>query len=388
MKEASTLADAGYQVEVIGGWFDRNLKARDQELLPQLNFRYTPVLDLVENSGATRFKARLQRRLGEIGQQRGLENSWQLGYFSRDLRRAARRSTADLLIAHSEQAMAAIAPVRDTRLGVDLEDWFSEDGQSESGVARPVQLLRSLENKLLNRGKHSSCTSKAMSQRLAATFGCRPPTVIYNTFRWADRSAIDGQFKDRKDLRRPSLHWFSQTLGKARGLEDLFRALPHLSQKIEIHLRGKPLISGDALLNEYLPNEWRSQVFVHDLVSNDDLLSRIAEHDIGFSGDSPYCANREATISNKVFQYLLAGLAVVASDTAGHREVAEQSNGALTIYEPGNPLSLAAALNELLDYPGHLKEAKHCALRAAENPFCWERQRAILVESVGRALAT
>lgn len=387
MKEATTLAGAGYDVEVIGGWFDPDLRARDQELLPRLNFRYTPVLDLVENSGATRFTARLKRKLGEMGQQHGLENSWQLGYFSTVLRSAARRSTADLLIAHSEQAMAAVSAEPDSRLGVDLEDWFSEDGQSEIGIARPVQLLRSLEKRLLKQGKHSSCTSKAMSQSLAGTFGCRPPTVIYNSFEWSERASIDGEYKDRRDLRLPSLHWFSQTLGKARGLEDLFRALPYLNRKIEIHLRGKPLSSCDEWLNDYLPNEWRSQVFIHDLVTNDELLSRVAEHDIGFSGESPYCANKNMTISNKVFQYLLAGLAVVATDTAGQREVAEQSGSAMSIYESGNPESLAASLNQLLDSAERLGEAKNSALRVAKNVFCWEHQMPVLLESVDRALA-
>lgn len=388
MKEATTLANAGYQVEVIGGWFDRILRRRDKELLPRLNFRYTPVLDLVENSGPGRFTARVKRKLGEMGQRRGLENTWQLGYFSTVLRSAARRSRADLLIAHSEQAMAAVASARDSRLGVDMEDWFSEDGQSAIGTPRPTRLLRSLEKQLLKQSKHSSCTSRAMSQSLAEEFGCRPPTVIYNTFQWSERATLDGQLKDRIDRQLPSLHWFSQTLGKARGLEDLFSALPYLNRKVEIHLRGNQCVGFDEWLMKHLPAEWRSQVFIHGLVSNDELLSRIAEHDIGFSGDSPCCASRELTIPNKVFQYMLAGLAVVASDTAGHREVAAQSGSALTIYESGNPESLAAALNALLDNSQRLAESKNCALRAAESTFCWEQQMPILLDSIDKALTT
>jgi len=54
-------------------------------------------------------------------------------------------------------------------------------------------------------------------------------------------------------------------------------------------------------------------------VDGDDLLSRIAEHDIGFAGEMPHCRSRDLTVTNKILQYLLAGLAVVASGTAGQR---------------------------------------------------------------------
>lgn len=385
LKEAQTLADAGYNVEVFGGWFDPTLRARDQELLPQLNFKYRPVVDLVSDSGPGRFTARLKRRLGEMGQRRGLENTWQLGYCGTVLRDVARRSEADLLIAHSEQAMAAVTSASDSRLGVDMEDWFSEDGGSAAGTPRPIGLLRLLEERLLKNGRHSSCTSHAMSDKLVAEFGCRPPTVIYNTFCWSERNSLDNQIKDRRDFQMPSIHWFSQTLGRGRGLEDLFQALALLKQKVEVHLRGNPVSGFDEWLDQLVPHEWRSQVFVHELVRNHELLSRIAEHDIGFSGDIPNCPSRQVTISNKVFQYLLAGIPVVASNTAGHREVAEQASEAVTIYEPGDPESLARALDQLLSNSFRLAAAKSAALKAASEEFCWERQAPVLVNSVDQA---
>ncbi len=57
-------------------------------------------------------------------------------------------------------------------IGVDMEDWFSEDGTSEAKRRRPVRLLRSFEQSLLSRGAHTPCPSRAMSEALAAEFGC------------------------------------------------------------------------------------------------------------------------------------------------------------------------------------------------------------------------
>ena len=44
-------------------------------------------------------------------------------------------------------------------------------------------------------------------------------------------------------------------------------------------------------------------MFVHPVVHNDELLSRIAEHDIGFAGEMKYCQSRDLTVTNKIFTF-------------------------------------------------------------------------------------
>lgn len=225
-----------------------------------------------------------------------------------------------------------------------------------------------------------------MSQALASEFGCPQPTVVYNAFPWSDRKYIDGLPKDRRDGALPSIHWFSQTLGQGRGLEDLIAALPLLKQPAEIHLRGNPATSLNNWMASHLPESWRSRIVVHPPVLNTELLSRVAEHDIGFAGETSLIRSRDLTVTNKILYYLLAGLAVVASDTAGQREVAAQAPGAVLLYPSGNAAALAARLNTLLGSEDALRQAKCAALAAAKETFCWERQERALLESVNRAL--
>jgi glycosyltransferase involved in cell wall biosynthesis len=226
-----------------------------------------------------------------------------------------------------------------------------------------------------------------MSGALSREFGCRPPTVIYNAFAWAERRGLDHAAKERRDRRLPSIHWFSQTLGTGRGLEDLVAALPHLRSPAEIHLRGQPVAGFVESVRSQLPPPWSGRVFFHPLVRNEELLPRIAEHDIGFAGEQTYCRSRDLTVTNKILQYLLGGLAVVASDTAGQREVAAQAPGAVFLYRPGDCATLAEHLNRLLGSVERLATAKAAGLRAAERTFCWERQVPRLVDSVRAALA-
>jgi glycosyltransferase involved in cell wall biosynthesis len=384
IKEAEALAKAGYRVKVFGAWFDPRLKARDRALIEATDYKFIPVLDTTRDDMAAMIP-RARSRLGSLVQRTAnWENAWQLGYAYPYLQHAALRENADLYICHSEQALAVGADLlrRRARVGVDMEDWFSEDIPAEARRHRPVRLLHRLEHKLLTEGAFSFCTSRAMSAALAEAYGCRAPTVIYNAFPWAERKTIDGTAKDRTKNARPSIHWYSQTLGAGRGLEILLSAFAQVSHDAEIHLRGTIASGFGDWLRANIPVRWRDRVFIHEPVHNDVLLSRVSEHDIGFAGEVPHCQSRNLTITNKMFHYLLGGLAVVASDTSGQREVAAQAPGAISLYPPEDATALAAQLSALLQSPERLAAAKRAALAAAE-VLCWEKQEQILVSAIG-----
>jgi glycosyltransferase involved in cell wall biosynthesis len=388
IKEASTLAQAGYAVEVLGAWFDSDLKRRDQDLIGRVPFTFSPVADFTTNN-AKQFIGRIKSKAAKFAHQSlGFESGWQLGPVIAALLKAAHKSEADLFLAHSEAAMMVAASMlkKGRKVGVDMEDWFSEDLLPEMRRGRPVKLLRDLESRLLNEGVHTTCTSRAMGDALAREYGCDQPMVIYNAFAWEDRIRIDGLVKDRRDRKIPSIHWYSQTLGFGRGVEELIAALTLMKEEAEIHLRGKPVVGFPDWLAAQLPPTWRDRVIVHDLVSNDELLSRIAEHDIGFAGEQTHCRSRDLTVTNKILHYLIGGLAVVASDTAGQHEVARQAGRAIHLYRRGDAVDLARRLDFLLSSRTDLARAKEDALVAAEKIFCWEEQAPRLTERVVRAL--
>src|SRR5262249_26701195 len=150
-----------------------------------------------------------------------------------------------------------------------------------------------------------------MSSAFAAAYGCGPPVVIYNAFPWSERQSLDNGTKDRQNPAIPSIHWYSTTLGPGRGLEELIAAIPLLKRDVEVHLRGNPVPGFPESLRSRVADRWRDRLFFHSVVPNGELLSRIAEHDIGFAGEQRYCRSRDLTVTNKILHYLLGGLAVV-----------------------------------------------------------------------------
>lgn len=393
MKEATTLARAGYRVDVLGAWLDPEFKARDERLLKELPFRFTPVID-VTVAGARAALARLAQRARRKTAQltydlTGVQNSLQLGLGHGRMLRAALNTPAQLYLAHSEPCLAVAGRLlrAGRRVGVDMEDWFSEDLLPEARRHRPLGLLRSLEREVLSRGVYASCPSRAMSGALAAAYDCPPPTVVYNAFARSDRRTGDGTRRDCRKRSMPSLHWFSTTLGPGRGLEELLGAIELLDRDFVLHLRGRPAPGFAEWIGTRIPERLRDRVQLHPLVANDQLLPCIAEHDIGFAGEQPDCRSRDLTVTNKILYYLLAGLAVVASDTTGQREVAAQAPGAVLLYPAGDIRALVGALDRLLGSPGALVQAKAAALAAAQDIFCWERQEPVLLAAIERAVA-
>ena len=127
-------------------------------------------------------------------------------------------------------------------------------------------------------------------------------------------------------------------------------------------------------------------MYIHETVANTELLSRIAEHDIGLALEVPYCLNKKHTISNKLFQYLQAGLAVIATDTPGQREILSQYPNIGSLIPSENPQVLAIAIEDLLINPQKLTQTKTAALDVAQNHLCWEKQTQRLRSLIEKSL--
>jgi glycosyltransferase involved in cell wall biosynthesis len=134
------------------------------------------------------------------------------------------------------------------------------------------------------------------------------------------------------------------------------------------------------------PSKRNHALYLHGLVPPEDLLSRIAEHDIGMALEQHEPDSRNLTVTNKILHYLLGGLAVVATDTAGQKEVAGQAGDAVRLCSADAPDEMARQLRELLRSENQLDTAQKHAVRAAREEFSWERQVPRLLRSVGEAL--
>lgn len=306
------------------------------------------------------------------------------------LTRHAREVRADLFIAHNLAALSATADLA-RRAGVPFafdaeDDHLGELPETEHG-SMEARLRDTLLARYLPRCVYVSTPSEGIADALRSRYGIARPAVVHNSFPWSSRATIDGIRRDRGHAGL-SLYWCSQTVGLDRGVQDAVRAAARVRGDVHLHVRGDgPESVRDALRG--LAREvglGAERLHFHAQVHPDALLSRTAEHDVGLALEQPATLNRRETVANKLFLYLLAGLAVGATDTPGQRRVMQATADAGFLYAPGDVVALAHALQVLHDDPAKLARTKTAALAAARDRWAWEREQLHVVEAVERAL--
>jgi len=276
---------------------------------------------------------------------------------------------ADWFVAHTQPALpaaAAAAAKWNARLGFDCEDLLSEMGDEF------CEANRRIEKKYLARCDYITATSNAMAEYLSKAHGVPPPVVLYNVL---PLSLADGLLPpaQRPAHTKLRLHWAGQTIGMDRGLQDAFEACAGLGDQIEIHLRGKVSdLDKAALLAHAGRFQIADRVHVHPRIDSDELIHSMAEHDVGLALERHQNRNYNLTVTNKVFSYMLAGLAIAATDTVGQREVLSQAPGAGILYPAGDAASLRKLLQSWLNHPQQLARARQAAWDAARSRFCWD----------------
>jgi glycosyltransferase involved in cell wall biosynthesis len=76
---------------------------------------------------------------------------------------------------------------------------------------------------------------------------------------------------------------------------------------------------------------------------------------------------------NKLFEYMLAGLAVVGSDFPHWRQFVERTGAGLLV-DPQDPNAIAEAIAWLLEHPAETEEMGKCGRRAVLDKYSWERE--------------
>jgi len=387
VKEATTLGTAGYDVTVMSISVQERFERMDRELMRGLPFKRVTI-DYAADTIAARLADFLQRgatwAARRLCSELEVETAQTLGPATA-LLRFARSFPADLTIVHTEIPIwAAQYLIQDgRRVAVDVEDWYSEDLLYADRQSRPIKLLRHAEEFALRHAAYSSATSRSMADALTTALQCPPPIVLRNTFPLQPRPRTHNPVPTTGG---PRFIWFSQTIGPGRGLELFFAAWARTTQPSQVYLLGDARPGYREKLLDRLPEARRDDLHFIPLVPPEQLPDRLAEFDIGLALEPIWPVNRNITITNKIFQYMNAGLAVVASNTAGQREVLEAAPDCGLLVTAHETTEYAAHLDALIGDPARLRATQLAARAAAEREFCWERETPRLLAAVAQAL--
>lgn len=384
-KEAVALQELGHEVVILGVWFDEEMATLDLELARRLGVRYQPVVDLRGmglSSTFGRFISRISNRCSKY-----LYKSFStvtpslFGLGVGQLCKSARSKQGAITIGHGEAGLFVVNELSKNgqNVGVDFEDWYSEDLLPSARVHRPIKHFQQMELKILAKAKYCITTSKALSQSLSQS---TPPRVVYNSF--PDEFRPD---EERHASSPIQFCWFSQTIGPGRGLEGVFEALGNLSPTLNAQflLIGNLRPEYEKWWNELIPLQWRDLVKIQESVPPWELHQQLCKSSVGLALETNKIPSRNYTITNKVFQYLQAGLQVIATPTLGQQEVLSDLRSHALLIKSWDSTELAQAIEHVCLNPPTAKTASEIVQYHDEN-FSWNQQKLVIQNEIERAL--
>jgi hypothetical protein len=254
------------------------------------------------------------------------------------------RMRADVYIAHNIETMlpaARAASANGARLIFDCMEYYSDMGDSQS--ADEARAARRLEAAWLGRCALVTASSGVLADVLAAEYGIPRPLPLYNT---PPTSAAE----PRPDAAGLRLYWRNAVVGFGqRGLDDILVAMTRLPADVTLSVQGRPPADGGRqLLQRIAELGLQDRVSVLPPYAAGEAVEQAARHDVGLCLEREGPANHAYTVSNKLFDYLMGGLAVVVADLPGLHSVVQRSSGGL-LFRAGEPEDLAGQIGRLYD---------------------------------------
>lgn len=387
IKEAAVARAAGARVWVRGTVSEDRLLEEDAQLARELDVDWAAVVDLRPGRGRWQDRARQRRSRALAALHASLGGPRVLGPGAPELLAEARALRADLTMVHSEPGLWVGKRLlgEGLRVGVDFEDWFSRDQLPGDRPAPVRRWLAALERHHLLHAHCTLTTTSVLAAALSRAAGGAPlPTVVPNCPPpWYENQSGPSD-AEHVPPGTVSLYWVSQTIGPGRGLEVLARALERLHGPWQLCLRGAVRGHG-AWLDATFPTRLRSRIKILEPVPNRELVSRARAHHVGLALEQPYCDNKDLTASNKLFEYLASGLAVMCTATRGQAEILAAAPGAGKSASPGDDEAMANALQAWIDDPGALRAAKTASAAAAaesSGAWHWDRHSSSLLDAL------
>ena len=351
VKEADSLVEAGYEVVVLCTHWTKWADNTDKQLLSKKKWRCKYSGGSPDNNFhvyyLTRFRHKLYKKILSFGINSSFirENSLFRSYS--ELEKQAKNIEADLYIAHNLGALPIAVKAAEkygAKVGFDAEDFHSGMFPDNERKTQEYYLTELIEKKYIKKCDYITAASPGIAKAYKEKYGIQLPKIILNVFPLSMRPS---RFRITNEKKPLSLFWFSQTIGSNRGLKDIIKAMGQLEGlNIELNLLGKWQQSYEDKLFKLVDEIGINKKMIkhHKPIDSDQVISLAGKFDIGLALEQPVSMNRNICLTNKIFSYLLAGTAIIATNTNGQSEFINENNLPAKLYNPGDIRALSSIL--------------------------------------------
>jgi glycosyltransferase involved in cell wall biosynthesis len=147
---------------------------------------------------------------------------------------------------------------------------------------------------------------------------------------------------------------------KNRGIEELLASTTFFDKKIQLYFQGNGLEKYGRTSN----------VKIVPTVPPNMVVESLRDYDIGIVPYKPSSLNNMLATPNKLFEYMMAGLAVAASDLPEIKKIIVYDRVG-ELFDPEDPRDIARCINHMALDLKRLQTMKCNALRAAHDKYNW-----------------
>ncbi|MEW5987751.1 MAG: glycosyltransferase family 4 protein [Chloroflexota bacterium] len=351
-KEAKTLVTAGHQVLVLA-----------------VSGRGLPRQEVVDGVEVQRVSLSSRRWFRSTLTQ-GIKY---LEYSGRTLR-AALAWRADVYHAHNANTLLIAylaARLRRARLVYDAHELETGRNWGSSNVPPPLRRLWALPERLvIGRADAVMTVCDSIADELARLYRIPRPFVVRNVPEYQGRPVANALRQPLGMAQDIPLIMYQGTVTANRGLEQVIEAMAQLE-------RGALVILGDGPLLEPLRQQVEERglagrVFLPGRVPLAELPGYTAAADVGLALIQNACLSYYYCLPNKLFEYIQAGVPVLASNFPEMARVV-QTHEVGEVVDPADRAAIATALNHLLNDPAYYGRLRQNALTAASH-FTWTQE--------------
>lgn len=362
VKEADALAAAGYEVTMLYSYWADWAEETDPKLLASRPWKAIQVGGSPQKQPWRWYYTRLRKKLSK-SPERALCRTFD------ELLAAALRTPPDLYIAHNLGALPAAAQAAQKTgkpFGFDAEDFHRE----EEDPALPQSRLKAeVESEYLPKAAYTTAASPLIAAAYKMLFPEKQWQPLLNVFSLRQQPAFRDGYPG--PLR---LFWFSQTIGRQRGLEDVLESLGSLAGiPVEITLQGSCAPSEKTWLEEAVRPPHKLRILPP--APEDELILEAGQHHLGLALERRSPPNRNICLTNKIFTYLLAGNALIASDTDAQKQFMGQYPGIGRVYPIGDAQALAQIIRHYHENRAELEATRRRAWELARTELNWEKEQ-------------
>jgi len=260
-----------------------------------------------------------------------------------------------------------------------------EVSTSREGYNNFRRLVGCVEKLLMPRAAAVITTTYTRAKFFARAYGIRRPLVLQNRPRYQIMTHRTPNLRLELGLSR---NWpivlYQGGLQQGRGLEILLDAALRVTNAYFVFIGGGRL--EEVLKFRVHSLGLEDRVFFIPTVPLVELPNYTASADIGVQPIENTCLNHFSTDSNKLFEYMMAGLPIVATSMPEIRKLVKGYNMGL-IVEPGDVSALASAIQALVDDVDMRVRMGNMALKASRH-LSWEEQEEKLLALYRKIIAT